>query len=312
MFRSSENLRLAADMRALARVAAPWRAARTSWFDGTPESIEARLAATERVLSYAQGGLTPAHLELAREASAARAELREASHRLMVDFLDDSARAFKGSKRVAFGHDSGPLPSHEDRFVCPDCGDGLHVNDADAHYREHYPEGFHDDHEWKDREYASRLGSRRVAAPTGYGDEDDEAAFRPGHEPDYERFSHDWDRYQQREKINREWQDSVRGKERDKWGDIIEGDPHGFDENEVTRYSSRRTADESTGFGSTVDFDIDPSDWEDLHELQQQHEFENRLNPGSHRDGDFDECPTCHETTDPETLELARRYKQSR
>lgn len=101
MFRSSANLRLAADMRALARVAAPWRAARSSWFDGTPESIEARLAATERVLSYAQGGLTPAHLELAREAAAARAELKEASHRLLVDFLDDGARAFKGSKRVA-------------------------------------------------------------------------------------------------------------------------------------------------------------------------------------------------------------------
>lgn len=296
MFRSSENLRLAADMRALARVAAPWRAARTSWFDGTPESIEARLAATERVLSYAQGGLTPAHLELAREASAARAELREASHRLMVDFLDDSARSFKGSRRVAEGlvDDVYGPGTPVDEFGLPD---GLGGGDGPS-----LGEMF---------DSAMKSGSRRVAAPTGYGDEDDEAAFRPGHEPDYERFSHDWDRYQQREKVNREWQDSVRGKERDKWGDIIEGDSHGFDENEATRYSSRRTADESTGFGSKVDFDIDPSDWEDLHELQQQHEFENRLDSGSHRDGDFDECPTCHETTDPETLELARRYKQS-
>lgn len=101
MFRSAENLRLAADMRALQRVAAPWRAARSTWFDGTPESLEARLAATERVLTVAKAGVTPAHMALEREAAAARAELREASHRLMVDFLDDGARAFKGSKRVA-------------------------------------------------------------------------------------------------------------------------------------------------------------------------------------------------------------------
>ena len=39
MFKSSENLRLAADMRALERVARPWREVRRSWFDGTPESI---------------------------------------------------------------------------------------------------------------------------------------------------------------------------------------------------------------------------------------------------------------------------------
>lgn len=101
MFKSSENLRLAADMRALERVARPWREARRSWFDGTPESIEARLAATERVLAHARGGVTPAHVELEREASTARSELKEAAHRLLVDPLDDSARAFKGSKRLA-------------------------------------------------------------------------------------------------------------------------------------------------------------------------------------------------------------------
>lgn len=101
MFKSSQNLRLAAEMRALERVAAPWREARTTWFDGTPESIEARLAATDRVLTFARSGYTEAHMALEREAAAARAELREASHRLMVDFLDDGARSFKGSKRVA-------------------------------------------------------------------------------------------------------------------------------------------------------------------------------------------------------------------
>lgn len=101
MFKSSENLRLAAEMRALQRVAAPWREARTTWFDGTPESIEARLAQTDRVLTHARSGFTTAHLALTREAEAARRELVEARHRLMVDFLDDSARAFKGSRRVA-------------------------------------------------------------------------------------------------------------------------------------------------------------------------------------------------------------------
>jgi hypothetical protein len=59
------------------------------------------MAATERVLTHARSGMTAAHLALGREALAARAELKEASHRLMVDFLDDGARAFKGSKRVA-------------------------------------------------------------------------------------------------------------------------------------------------------------------------------------------------------------------
>lgn len=101
MFKSSENLRLAAEMRALERVAAPWRSARRTWFDGTPESLEARIAATERVLHHAQSGLTAAHLALGKEAEFARRELIEARHRLLTDFLDDGARAFKGSKRVA-------------------------------------------------------------------------------------------------------------------------------------------------------------------------------------------------------------------
>jgi hypothetical protein len=101
MFKSSENLRLAAQMRALTRVASPWREARTSWWDGTPESIESRLAATDKVLTHARSGFTAAHLSLTREAEYARRELIEARHRLMTDFLDDGARAFTGSKRVA-------------------------------------------------------------------------------------------------------------------------------------------------------------------------------------------------------------------
>lgn len=101
MFKSSENLRLAAEMRALQRVAAPWRETRTTWFDGTPDSVEARLAATERVLAHARSGYTAAHLALTAEAETARRELLAAKHRLLTDFLDDGARAFQGSKRVA-------------------------------------------------------------------------------------------------------------------------------------------------------------------------------------------------------------------
>lgn len=141
MFKSSENLRLAAEMRALERVARPWREARRSWFDGTPESIEGRLAATERVLTYARGGITPAHMALEREASTARTELREAAHRLMVDFLDDSARAFRGSKRVAKGRGlrecincGGALSGEEDDdkdSECGTCGKSAHEKGVD-------------------------------------------------------------------------------------------------------------------------------------------------------------------------------------
>lgn len=135
MFKSAETLRLAAEMRALQRVASPWREARTTWFDGTPESIEARLAATERVLTFARSGSTPAHMELEREAASARAELKEASHRLMVDFLDDGARAFKGSKRVAGYADeyeadiNDPIEDAE----CPNCGAGLDARDNNCY-----------------------------------------------------------------------------------------------------------------------------------------------------------------------------------
>lgn len=166
MFKSAQDLRTAADMRSLQRVAAPWRQARTSWFDGTPESIEARLAATERVLSHARSGFTPAHLELTREAAAARDELLAAKHRLLTDFLDDGARAFKGSRRVVAGsryfNDEGePLmdgasarfedyldshPDHYDNHYDDDFGPEPDHDDED----EGTINDYHDDKEWMD------------------------------------------------------------------------------------------------------------------------------------------------------------------
>lgn len=144
MFKSSQNLRLAAEMRALARVATPWREARTTWFDGTPESIEARIAATDRVLTHARSGYTAAHLALTTEAETARRELLAAKHRLLADFLDDGARAFKGSKRVAdmYVH-NGPIlgrvaekdwsPADPDwdewHHDCVHCGHEVHMDD---------------------------------------------------------------------------------------------------------------------------------------------------------------------------------------
>ena len=101
MFKSSQHLREAAAQRQLDRVASSWRQARTTWFDGTPESIESRLSETNRLLTVARSGQTPAHIGLSVEAENARRELLAAKHRLLNDFLDDGARAFKGSKRVA-------------------------------------------------------------------------------------------------------------------------------------------------------------------------------------------------------------------
>jgi hypothetical protein len=101
MFKSSERLRQESAQRSLDRVASSWRQSRTTWFDGTPQSIEARLAETGRVLTVARSGYSPAHLELTVEAERARRELLAAQHHLMTDFLDDGARAFKGSRRVA-------------------------------------------------------------------------------------------------------------------------------------------------------------------------------------------------------------------
>lgn len=45
--------------------------------------------------------------------------------------------------------------------------------------------------------------------PAAFGPEDDnEPAFRPGHEPDYQQQGQDWNRYQQQEQHNRDWQDA--------------------------------------------------------------------------------------------------------
>lgn len=110
MFRSSENLRLAADMRALQKVAGPWRESRTTWFDGSPDSVVARIAATDRVLTAARSGFTPAHLELTREAESARRELVGARDRLFTDFLDDGAR----SPRVAGFNDTHAIITEHD------------------------------------------------------------------------------------------------------------------------------------------------------------------------------------------------------
>jgi hypothetical protein len=151
MFKSSENLRLAADMRALERVARPWREIRRDWFDGTPESIEARLAATERVLAHARGGVTPAHVELEREASTARAELREAAHRLLVDPLDDGARNFKGSRRVAGKHDADPEEPWKNQATGEDT--------TTEHWDKHLPP-WDKDYEGKHRESSYRLAER--------------------------------------------------------------------------------------------------------------------------------------------------------
>jgi hypothetical protein len=172
MFKSSENLRLAADMRALERVARPWREVRRSWFDGTPESIEARLAATERVLTHARGGVTPAHMALEREASTARAELREAAHRLLVDPLDDSARAFKGSKRVALDYDD--TMSHINQVLAEGEGHDLHaypgLSKSDIDFDEY---GSEDDPDWT----CSSCGEPGALPVAAYDD-------GPEHDPD--------------------------------------------------------------------------------------------------------------------------------
>lgn len=110
MFKSSQHLREAAAQRQLDRVASSWRQARTTWFDGTPESIEARLSETNRLLTVARSDQTPAHIGLSVEAENARRELLAAKHRLLNDFLDDGARAFKGSKRVARGRTAAGFP----------------------------------------------------------------------------------------------------------------------------------------------------------------------------------------------------------
>ena len=181
MFKSSENLRLAAETRALQRVAAPWRQARTTWFDGSPDAIAARLAATDRVLRHARAGYTVAHVALEREAAAARTELLAAQHRLMTDFLDDGARAFKGSKRVAAswgqGEDTDPygndvFPGHAE---CKHCGEDIRESEPDTGDWHHDYESDHPA-EPDDDDYG-HLGSRRTAAAPVVADFDDQLLF---------------------------------------------------------------------------------------------------------------------------------------
>lgn len=74
-------------------------------------------------------------------------------------------------------------------------------------------------------------GDWKDTDPYAHGyDEDEEdfnePAFRPGHEPDYQQQGQDWGRYQQQEQHNQDWQDQVRGKGRDQFGDLIEGSRH--------------------------------------------------------------------------------------
>ena len=238
MFKSSENLRLAAEMRALERVAAPWRQTRRTWFDGTPDSIAARLAATDRVLVHARAGYTGAHVALEREAAHARAELLAAQHRLMTDFLDDGARAFKGSKRVA-GEPILDLSSHGGESGS---STSLRHRDDQANNRFtlQHPEGYgdrarvvtnHDDTELMSADGMHHWAGRRVAT--------DEWAdtWRNTVQPWPDMPAH------QREQI---MQDAVAaGAKRPQWHQDRDK-AIGTD----TSHEARRvTADESTGFG---------------------------------------------------------------
>jgi hypothetical protein len=143
MFKSSERLRQESAQRSLDRVASSWRQSRTTWFDGTPQSIEARLAETGRVLTVARSGYSPAHLELTVEAERARRELLAAQHHLMTDFLDDGARAFKGSRRVA-----GDGMSYEDTMSHID----QVLAEGEDHKLHHHPGSEHHDPEFGDGE----------------------------------------------------------------------------------------------------------------------------------------------------------------
>lgn len=281
MFRSAENLRLAADMRALQRVAAPWRSARTTWFDGTPESLEARLAATERVLTYARGGMTAAHLELGREAEAARTELLAAKHRLLVDFLDDGARAFKGSKRVAGTSRNAPGGMNErqrgrdlddtarshfdewyhgqpsDNFRGARGGDVLEM--FHDHAREHNPDYdalFGDDAQ-RDALHdhlVGRFGSTRVAGEYPLGPGYDRPGFGPDDLAEYEDHLHEHGYHTDSEDLNA----------------LVHKLRPGLDDDDPARYSSTRVAERNEDFREDVeslkrslrpDFSEDPGDY---------------------------------------------------
>lgn len=226
MFKSSQNLRLAAEMRALQRVAAPWREARATWFDGTPDSIAARLAATERVLAHARSGYTAAHLALTAEAETARRELLAAKHRLLTDFLDDGARAFQGSKRVAdMAGERGSSPY--DHY--PQAQEWLNGH---SEPEQMFLAPLPSDQEWISRG-APHHGSRRTAdETTGFG------KLGPG----YEHFGPDdldeYDEYLHRHDYHTEPDDlhALEHKLRP-----------GYDDDDPARYSHRRTAGDGPG-----------------------------------------------------------------
>jgi hypothetical protein len=287
MFKSSENLRLAAEMRALERVAAPWREARTTWFDGTPDSIAARLAATERVLTHARAGYTGAHVTLEREASTARTELLAAQHRLMTDFLDDGARAFKGSKRVAEGTPmvhpdisftntmQWPRDKEDNRFTLQRFRD-VGPDETVEQRRQNPSVGVfnHDASEMLTNDGAHHWASRRVTADetTGFAWQSDNP------------FDDD-DPYFQDEDFRRDADDLHALEHKLRHG------PH--DDDDPARYSRRRTAGDGPGPGGIDDMmfprDRQPTGADYLAEM----EPEDR--PG-YGEGGSGRCKHCEET----------------
>jgi hypothetical protein len=143
-----------------------------SWFDATPESVDARIAKLDQTIALAQDtaarlGSTPAGIRATAvlpDLEHSRRELAAARDSLLNGFSDRQAGYASAGRRTA-----------------NDLRDSLASPDED----------------------------------------DDEPAFRPGHEPDYAGQAKDLARQQQMEQVNREWQDNVRGKERDQYGDII-------------------------------------------------------------------------------------------
>lgn len=187
MFKSSQNLRLAAEMRALERVASPWRETRTEWFDGTPDSVQARIAATDRVLAYARSGFTPAHLELTKEAEAARRELTAALDRWMVDPIDDTVRKTairwdgkrKASRRSAGAFDEAEFAARAESELDPEMRGNYYDGPSSDDCR-HCGERIE---ERGDGSYGHVLGQDRNTGWTTFYPEDDHPA-----EPDSEDY----------------------------------------------------------------------------------------------------------------------------
>lgn len=236
MFKSAESLRLAAEMRALERVAAPWRQARTTWFDGTPDSIAARIAATDRVLTVARAGYTEAHVALEREAATARAQLVEARDRLLVDPIDDTARRTAGQPLVhpdiSFNNTIRyPTDKDDNRFTLQQFRD-VGPDETVEQRRQHPSVGIfnHDASEMLTNDGAHHWASRRTAdETTGFG----------GLGPGYEHFGDDdfaeYDDYLRRHDYHTDHRA------------LEHRLAPGFDDDDPARYSSRRTAGDGPG-----------------------------------------------------------------